>query len=180
MSEAGSTENKCIFRKPLQAATLSFLCPGLGQAYNGQKRKGSLFFSAFIFWASIFIIFATNVAHWRFPTLEFIIYRILPGLGCFRGTAGETSFFASLIAELQKIILFAIWMLNIVDAYRSAGKINSRKIVVDEIPEKTTTHFSLMLIRDVIIAAIIVFVAYMALMRPIMHDMFRGWGNGSF
>lgn len=118
-------------REPVLAGILSFLFIGLGQAYNGQRPKGYIFFGSM-------------------PALV-VIYFILHAL--FNEPMpqkGEELTFSSPSYLIVSIAYFFLWLFNIYDAYQSANKINAGDQAADSTPGRSAFIF----IRTVILSFI--------------------------
>ena len=62
-------------KKPYVAALLSLLIPGLGQAYNGQKKKADLFFGLFVL-ICLFVVVFGLLMH-NLMSLQLTVYSLL-------------------------------------------------------------------------------------------------------
>lgn len=89
-------------REPGLALVLSLLFVGLGQAYNGQRKKAYFFYLGYLTLPLFFLVFPAIIGPAYFP----------------------------LVLPLAVSTTLIIWVFNMVDAWRSAGKINSGKLEV--------------------------------------------------
>lgn len=134
MQENINAENKNMVREPLIAGILSFLFMGLGQAYNGQRRKGYLFFSSYIILAVLYFILI-KVFNESFPKKGEEISRLSP------------SYITTVICG------FITWLFNIYDAYQSTKRINKGDIAIDSRPGKSAFIF----LRNIVLGFIAFF-----------------------
>jgi len=109
-------------REPVLAGILSFLYMGLGQAYNGQRYKGYMFFAAIP--ASVIFYFI----------LHSIFHEPIP-------KKGEEPSFASPSYIIITICYFCIWLFNVYEAYQSAKRINDGEIMVEATPGRSCLTF---------------------------------------
>jgi len=125
---------------------LSFFWIGLGQAYNGQRRKGYIFF----------------VCLPLLGIFYFVLHRIfnepIP-------KEGESPSFNSPSYMIASVFFFCVWLFNIYDAYNSAKRINEGAIVIDSTPGKSAFIF----LRNVILSAI----AFFILMPSVLFMLFK-------
>ena len=114
MPENVNVENKTMVREPLLAGMLSFVVMGLGQAYNGERRKGYLLIILTILCTLLLFDLVINVFKVSMPK------------------EGQESTASSLTRAFFNIPYFFIWLFSIVDAYRTAKKINNENIDIEE------------------------------------------------
>lgn len=122
MENIPGSENKNIIREPLLAGVLSFLSLGLGQAYNGQRRKGYLFFICYLGLGVLYLILLKVFKEPISRNREEIL-------------TNSPSYLITVLCS------FIIWALNIYDAYQSAKQINENSIFPDFTPGKSTFIF---------------------------------------
>ena len=120
-------------REPILAGVLSFFCLGLGQAYNGQRRKGYIYFSGLI----VVMIF------------YFILNRLFNEPLPERGEKVNLSSPSYMIATIGYLFL---WILNIYDAYQTANRINSNEIVIGI--DSTVGKSVLIFLRNIVLGII--------------------------
>ena len=147
MQEATSPEIKNIPREPIIAGILSFLFLGLGQAYNGQRRKGYL-----LILVSIGLV-----------VLYFILLKVFNEPMPKRSEEmpiGSPAYLITLICG------FLIWAYSVYDAYQTAKKINNSTLII-EVP---TGRSVLLYIRNVVlaVAGFIVFVILLVLLLAVL------------
>ncbi len=109
-------------REPMVAGILSFLLMGLGQAYNGRRRKGYLFFAAHL-----------GLAYLYFGLLDL-----------FHETSSlETGMiqYASHAYIITMIVGVFVWVFNVYDAIGSAKEVNAGQEVAASVPGLSTEIF---------------------------------------
>ena len=122
MEQISNGNEKSVIREPLLASILSFLFMGLGQAYNGQRRKGYMFFASYIGLAILYFI------------LLKVFNEPLP-----KGSKEIQHTSPSYIITV--IFGFVIWIFNIYDAYRTAKRINESNEIATSTPGKSSFIF---------------------------------------
>ena len=142
-------KEKSIMREPILAAILSFLFMGLGQAYNGQRRKGYIFF----------------LGYFGLGILYFILLKVFnePFLEGSKEVARYTSpsYIITLICGL------IIWICNIYDAYQTAKRINEGSVIVTSTPGRSSLIFlrtiflGFIFIIGLIIVLVLIFVFFL-------------------
>jgi hypothetical protein len=149
MQESTDVVKKNIVREPMIAGILSFLFMGLGQAYNGQRRKGYLFFSSYIGMTALYFIL---IKAFNEPLPE----------------RSKDIPITSLSYIITVMCGFFIWVFNIYDAYKSTKRINDGDIVIDSIPGKSALIF----FRNIILS-FIAFLILMPLIPILLALLFR-------
>jgi len=109
-------------REPILASILSFLYMGLGQAYNGQRGKGYMFFSTI-------------------PILMILYFILMKVLNEPFPKRGDEPSFHSPSYVIATLCYICIWFFNVYDAYQSAKKINEGEISIDSTPGKSAFIF---------------------------------------
>ncbi len=129
-------------REPILAGILSFFFMGLGQAYNGLRRKGYMFFMVL--------------------PLSIILYFILHALfgEPMPKTEEEAATFNSPSYLITAIFWFVIWISNIYDAYQSAKRVNEGEIIVEE----TAGRSAFIFLRNTILGSILAGIAFIVLL----------------
>ena len=135
MEDISNANNKKVIREPLLASILSFLFMGLGQSYNGQRRKGYLFFVSYIGLGVLYLILI-KVFNESWPKNEKEIPHTTP------------SYILTLICGC------VIWLFNIYDAYKSTKRINEGDIAIDSTPGKSAFIF----LRNIVLSFIAFFI----------------------
>lgn len=92
-------------KNPGVAAVLSFFLPGLGQIYNGQ-----------IMWGIIYLVVVMPLTGLISVSLWFSLVREYYGIG----------------VHLPLLLPAAIWIGNVVDAYKSAEGINQKRLYAQQ------------------------------------------------
>ncbi|MCX5698746.1 MAG: hypothetical protein NTX01_03505 [Candidatus Omnitrophica bacterium] len=141
MMPISSGNEKSVIREPLLAGILSFLFMGLGQAYNGQRRKGYMFFASYIGLAILYFILL-RVFNEPFPK------------------GGKEIQHTSPSYIVTAIFSFVICISNIYDAYRSAKRINESNEIVVLTPGKSSFVF----LRTIFLWFISIIVLFIGLM----------------
>lgn len=144
-----NVDNKNIPREPLIAGILSFFCMGLGQAYNGQRRKGYLFFVSYIGMVALYFIL---IKAFNEPLPE----------------SSKDMPVTSPAYIITLICCFFVWVFNIYDAYKSTKIINQGAITIDSTPGKSAGIF----FKNIILSVIIFFIL-MILVPILLALLFR-------
>lgn len=140
MTENSAGNEKSVVREPFLAGILSFLFMGLGQAYNGQRRKGYMFFASYAALVVLYFILL-KVFNEPFPESSKEIPRNSPSY------------------IITAAVCFVIWIFNIYDAYRSSKRINEG----NEISAATPGRSSFIFIRTIFLWFVAVIGLFIAL-----------------
>jgi len=124
-----SSSPQAQIRSPAAAVILSFLFTGWGQWYNGQTWEGVKFFGAFIFSYVLLLIFSILVTS-----------NTLAALGVF----------------LMFVVLIAIWVYAMYDAYKTAERINSGELAFREKSALFWLPVALLVLALVVIVAAVI------------------------
>ena len=114
-------EENRVTREPMLAGVLSFVFMGLGQAYNGQRRKGYLLVASQLGLALLYFILL-KVFNEPFPKNKEI-------------SLNSPSYIITVIACI------CVWGFNIYDAYQTAKRLNQSAEATDLTPGKSTAIF---------------------------------------
>lgn len=129
-------------RDPMVAALLSFLLPGGGQMYNEQVLKGEvILFTAFLVVPWLYGIFdayrtasrTAPVAQLRSPGMATLVAHMLPGAG----QAYNRQWGKAALVFMTSPFIFP-WILGIVDANRTAKRINAGRVPLAAPPSRRT------------------------------------------
>ena len=140
MTGATNTDNPKPIREPFIAGVLSFFWMGLGQSYNGQRKKGYLFL------VSIFVVVIL------YAILLQVFHESLP-------KSGEEAPHHSPSYMISVLVYFIIWVLNIYDAQSFARRINRGEITVTE----TAGRSALVFLRSVVLFFLALVVIYIVI-----------------
>ncbi len=146
MQVSADAAKKNIVREPMIAGILSFLFMGLGQAYNGQRRKGYLFFASYIGIAVLYFI------------LIKVFNEPLP-------VSGKDIPVTSTAYVITFICSFLVWIFNIYDAYKSTKRVNEND-GVNSIPGKSVLIF----FRNIVLSFIAFFI--LMILIPVRSPVF--------
>ncbi len=121
------TQNQCenkgtVLLEPFVAGILSFFFMGLGQAYNGQRRKGYLYFLSYLGMVILYIVLLAFF-HERLPKNNNDVPYNSPSY---------------LITVFLGLL---IWLGNIIDAYKTAKRLNREGVASAVSPGRSSFIF---------------------------------------